>query len=236
MRITERQKLILDKVIEEYVDSANPVSSKLLEKKYHFGICPATIRNEMQTLTEGGYLYQPHTSAGRVPTDKGYRFLVDDLLEEDFSYSDQKFYKEFSQIEREVKDSLKFIHLLTKKVAEITSNLTVSYLEKEGLVLKEGWRELIKEPEFRNPDYFSKFIEMMESWEDDIEDYETSPKIRIFIGKENPLPEARDFSIIVSPCSFTKGQDGILAIIGPKRMAYSKNINLIKSLTRFLTE
>src|SRR3990167_8071237 len=81
MRISERQNLILNKAIEEYILSAQPVSSSLLEKKYDFGISPAMIRIEMQKLTEGGFLLQPHTSAGRVPTDKGYRLFVDELLQ-----------------------------------------------------------------------------------------------------------------------------------------------------------
>ena len=84
MEPVKRQKEILNSVIEEYINSAQPVSSQLLEKKYDFGICPATIRIEMQKLTDKGFLCQPHTSAGRVPTDKGYRFFVDNLLEKEF--------------------------------------------------------------------------------------------------------------------------------------------------------
>ncbi len=80
MTITERQEKILNKVLQEYIKSAQPVSSQLLEKKYDFGISPATIRIEMQKLTDKGFLYQPHTSAGRVPTDKGYRLFVDKLF------------------------------------------------------------------------------------------------------------------------------------------------------------
>ena len=66
-------------IVKEYIDSAEPVSSQLLEKKYDFDISPATIRIEMQKLTDKGFLLQPHTSAGRIPSDKGYRFYVDNL-------------------------------------------------------------------------------------------------------------------------------------------------------------
>ena len=85
MLITDRQKDILDKIIQEYISSAEPVPSQSLEKKYDFGLSPATIRGEMHKLTEEGFLYQPHTSAGRVPTDKGYRFFVDNLLNKEFN-------------------------------------------------------------------------------------------------------------------------------------------------------
>ena len=79
MKITDRQKGILNTLVEEYISSAEPVSSKELQKKHDFGVSPATIRNEMQRLMDAGFISQPHTSAGRVPTDKGYRFYVDNL-------------------------------------------------------------------------------------------------------------------------------------------------------------
>ncbi|MFC1630230.1 hypothetical protein ACFL06_01695, partial [Patescibacteria group bacterium] len=85
MEITERQENILNKIVKEYVQSAQPVSSKLLEKKGNFGISPASLRIEMQKLTDNGYLLQPHTSAGRIPTDKGYRYFVNKLLTEKLS-------------------------------------------------------------------------------------------------------------------------------------------------------
>src|SRR4030042_6643044 len=78
-KLTERQEKILDIALREYVATAQPVSSQELLKKHDFGVSPATIRNEMQKLTDKGYLLQPHTSAGRIPTDKGYRFFVNKL-------------------------------------------------------------------------------------------------------------------------------------------------------------
>jgi len=113
MYITERQKTILSSIVDEYINSAQPVSSKFLEKKYDFGICPASIRIEMQKLTDAGFLYQPHTSAGRVPTDKGYRFFVDDLLEKD-SFNKEDLFKLNNLLKEEIKDSIKFVQLLAK--------------------------------------------------------------------------------------------------------------------------
>jgi len=234
--LTERQKLILDKITQEYINSAKPVSSQLLEKKYNFGICPATMRIEMQKLTDKGYLYQPHTSAGRVPTDKAYRSFVDDFFEKEFLTFNEGFLNEIGQMEKEIKDSLKFIQILTKRVAEITSNLTVSYLSKEKVILKEGWEEILKEPEFKDSDYFLKFVRMTEDWEESFEDFDIISGIKVYIGKENPLSKARDFSTIISPCFFPKDSEGILAILGPKRMDFAKNINLIQSLTKYFAD
>ena len=105
--ITERQNQLLNGIITEYINSAKPVSSRLLEKKYDFGVSPATIRIEMQKLTDKGFLHQPHTSAGRVPTDRGYRFFVDNLLEGELAG-----FKELEAedwFEKQLESSLKFI-------------------------------------------------------------------------------------------------------------------------------
>lgn len=80
MNLGERQKLILALVIRDYIDHAQPVGSKTLVDKYGLSFSPATVRNEMVALTEHGFLHQPHTSAGRVPTEEGYRYFVRQLM------------------------------------------------------------------------------------------------------------------------------------------------------------
>lgn len=81
MTLDERKKLILRAVTDDYITTAEPVGSRTIARKYNLGISPATIRNEMADLEDGGYLRQPYTSAGRIPSDKGYRFYVDVLIE-----------------------------------------------------------------------------------------------------------------------------------------------------------
>src|SRR4030042_5619490 len=136
-KLTERQEKILDVIVREYVDSAQPVSSQLLEKKYDFNISPAIFRIEMQKLTDKGFLLQPHTSAGRIPTDKGYRLFVNNLLEKKSKNTDE-IGDGFdglttSWFEKDIEDSFKFIQSLTRHIAEETRALTLSYLEKEDL-------------------------------------------------------------------------------------------------------
>jgi len=227
MELTKRQSQILNKIVGEYIDSAEPVSSKVLQKKYDFGVSPATIRIEMQRLTDDGFISQPHTSAGRVPTDKGYRFFVNDLLE--------KKSKEKVDLKLpEKEDSVKFIQSLTKNLAEISSNLVMSYLFHEKILWKEGWEEILQEPEFQETDIISDFAKSIENFEEEIDDMKINPGIKIFIGKENPFPKAEDFSTIIARCHFPDKEDGFLAIMGPKRMAYDKNINLINYLIKLL--
>src|SRR5512138_375556 len=78
--LTERQKTLLLLIIRDYIESAQPVGSKRLAEHYRINLSTATIRNEMAALTEMGYLHQPHTSAGRVPTEEGYRYFVSQMV------------------------------------------------------------------------------------------------------------------------------------------------------------
>ena len=228
--ITKRQEDILKRIVEDYIESAEPVSSKLLEKKHDLGICPATIRIEMQKLTDKGYLCQPHTSAGRVPTDRGYRFFVDDLLEKQF-----KDLKETEKwFEEEIKDEIKFIQSLTKSLAVYSQVLTFSYLEEEKIFWKEGWEEVLRRPEFEEKDYLFNFTNFLEDFEKGIEGFKINSGIKIYIGKESPWKSAKDFSIISTKCYLPEKKKGIISLLGPKRMDYDKNIGLINSLIKIL--
>ncbi len=80
MAVNDRKLKILKVIIDDFIDTAQPVGSRTIAKKYPLGISSATIRNEMADLEELGYLIQPHTSAGRVPSDEGYRLYVDELM------------------------------------------------------------------------------------------------------------------------------------------------------------
>lgn len=87
----QRKKRILEAIIQDYITTAEPVGSRTIARKYSLGVSPATIRNEMSDLEEMGYLEQPHTSAGRIPSDRGYRFYVDHLMQpEEISEEEQQ--------------------------------------------------------------------------------------------------------------------------------------------------
>ena len=78
--LSERERRVLEAVIESYVETAEPAGSRTLSRRFGLGVSPATIRNTMSDLEEKGFLFHPHTSAGRVPTDQGYRVYVDSLM------------------------------------------------------------------------------------------------------------------------------------------------------------
>lgn len=231
MELTDRQKGILNHVVKTYIRSVEPVSSELLERKYGLGVCSATIRNEMQKLTDAGFLLQPHTSAGRVPTDKGYRFFVDSLLQ-DHSSKEDDFTPDW--LKDEMDDAVKLLQLATRNLALVSSNLSLGYLQDKNILWKEGWEEIIKEPEFKENKLMDDFIKMVRSFEEDISDFENCSEIKVYIGRESPLPRAREFSAIVTRCRFPKKQKGLFAIFGPKRMDYDKSIGSLNSLLHSL--
>ena len=233
MIVTERQKEILNRIVADFIDLAQPISSEFLEEKHHFGICPATIRIEMQKLTDGGYLIQPHTSAGRVPTDKGYRFFVNNLFEKGIP-EEKDFLKLEDLIEREIGDRVRFLQSLTKNLASFSSNLALGYLFDEDLFWKEGWEDVLGEPEFKETKVITDFADVIRHFEKEIEDIKINSGIKVYIGKENPFSKVKDFSIIISKCHFPNDGKGVLAIAGPKRMAYDKNINSLNYLTKLL--
>ncbi|HBP39078.1 MAG TPA: heat-inducible transcription repressor HrcA [Clostridiales bacterium] len=119
MPLDERKKNLLKAIIDDYIDTAEPVGSKALVNKFHFNFSPATVRNEMAELEELGFLEQPHTSAGRIPSDKGYRAYVDSLLQiEEISA------EEAGKIRHYMQDSLDELTGLIRKAANVLSDKT----------------------------------------------------------------------------------------------------------------
>ncbi len=208
----------MNSVVQEYIDRAQPVASQTLEKKRRFGLSAATIRNEMQKLTEEGFLFQPHTSAGRVPTDKGYRFFVDKLLEKELEAWAVNW-------EKEIESSLNFVREATRFLSEESSNLAVGYLSADRIFWKEGWRRIFCEPEFSRRGYAASFAKMLDDFEKNIEKIDLSSQISVYIGRENPVSSVKDFSLITLGFS-----EGLFAFLGPKRMSYDKNIELFHKL------
>lgn len=120
MSLGSRKQLILQAIIEDYINTAEPVGSRTVSKKYLTDISPATIRNEMADLEEMGYIEQPHTSAGRIPSDKGYRLYVDKLMrqksinQQDYEFIRKEFMDTLGEIDRLVKHASKLLSSMTK--------------------------------------------------------------------------------------------------------------------------
>ena len=122
--LSDRQSRILEAIVGEYVDSAQPVGSQYLVRKYGLRVSSATIRNEMSELEEEGYLSHPHTSSGRVPTDKGYRYFVEWLMrEEEVPWQVQQTIRhQFHQVEQ---GQEAWVHLAASVLAQTVENAAV---------------------------------------------------------------------------------------------------------------
>ena len=232
MELTQRQKTILDMVVRDYIESARPVSSQYLEQRYDFGVCPATIRNEMQKLTDMGYLRQPHTSAGRVPTDKGYRLFVDSLMNVETHPVVGLELEAALTIEEEFEDLFRLANSLTRSLAQASSSLVLGYLRREDVLLKEGWEDLLQNPEFSERESIADFIDYLGYLEDNVKTYRATSGPDIYIGQESQFPKAQDFAAITFACHPAADEEVILSIVGPKRMSYEKNIALTNEVLK----
>lgn len=130
--LTERQERILNNLIKEYIGRAEPISSKLLKKKSGLDISPATIRNELQELTEKGYVTQPHTSAGRIPTNKGYKYFVKITFTREEKFSNF-ILKEVEETKQKIDRELRLTKELARSLTEISSVLDFNKIEENML-------------------------------------------------------------------------------------------------------
>ncbi|MBD3238629.1 MAG: hypothetical protein GF332_03250 [Candidatus Moranbacteria bacterium] len=232
--LNQRRKKILEYVISEYTKTAEPISSKYLIEKYDFNISPATMRNELAFLEKKGLLYQPHTSSGRIPTDKAYRFFVQSIMRNrELPLKEQlaiqtELYKLKAQHKRLAKTAAKLL-------AAFSRNLAISGIIEDEQYFQSGIKELLSQPEFKNADEICQTIEVLDYLDDNIENLSKGLKhgeIKTLIGEENPLVKNQGCSLVVSRLKLPQGQNGVVAILGPKRMQYAKNISLISYLSK----
>lgn len=233
--MNKRQQEILAAVIEEYTNSAIPVGSKILVEKYKFDLSPATMRNDMVKLEKEGYLHQPHISAGRIPTDKGYKFFVEEIMgDAELSLSDQK--KLQTELLKLRAQHQRLSRTTAKLLSGMSGNLAISTIEKDFSDF--GIRELLEKPEFQEVDEFCKVVEALDYIDENVDSILKGLKdneTKIFIGKDNPIKGINNCSMVVSPYKTKSGEKGVLAIIGPKRMKYAENKSLLNYVRKLLS-
>jgi heat-inducible transcriptional repressor len=223
MNISSRQEQILLALINEYIKTAQPLSSSFLVEKYNLGISSATARNDMAELEESGYIFQPHTSAGRIPTEKAYRYYVENYL-----LSQKNSVKIFSELESLEFSSEDDFKKAAKAIADISKNAVFWAFHKNDLYYT-GVSNLFIQPEFKASEVvcdISVIIDRMEEIIADIFD-QLEMGEKIFIGKDNPF--GNFLSSVILKYKKNK-QIGVIGLLGPLRMDYEKNLNLIKFL------
>ncbi len=235
--MNDRQKQVLSAVVELYTKTAVPIGSQALLEHFDFEVSSATLRSDMVALEEEGYLYQPHISAGRIPTDQGYRIYVEEMMKDTpLSRRDQEhLQKELLMLQAK---HTRLGRTTAKLLSTLSGNLAVSGIVNKDEFYDFGIRELIDNPEFQEMDELCQLIETLDSLDEKVDGLMIQLKdgeTRIFIGKENPIRGIDNCSMIVAPYHNKEGERGMLAIIGPKRMNYSKNKSLIEYMKKLLS-
>ncbi len=239
MEITERQKKILYQIVEEYAETASPVGSVTLAKL--FSVSPATIRAEMARLEALGFIAQPHTSAGRVPTDAGYRFYVNSLD----GLNDEKMREnERRSIERgahalEVRVSSQSradtaIRRAVDALVELTGNLGLATIG--GQLYLSGISRLFTQPEFgdtRRVQAVAKLLDNLEPW---LKEAAPGEALNIFIGHENPIGKNSEVSLIISKFRSPFSDRSYIGVLGPTRQNYSRVMSLVRHAGDMLEE
>jgi heat-inducible transcriptional repressor len=239
----DRQKFILTSVVNEYVKTAQPVGSSTLVDRYHLDVSPATIRNDMKVLEDEGFLTQPHLSAGRVPTDAGYRAYVNSLLEQ--RKRDLRMQKRmYASMESLIGQRDTYAHALIRLLSEFSHDVAVD-ASPEGLsqVSHSGFSYLLRKPEFRDNSRASDVAELLENdqrlydmlsslHEKSVEEDERS--VSISIGSEHDVKALEHCSILLCQYVDHDGARHMVALLGPTRMRYDQNVALLEVVSRFL--
>lgn len=224
-----RQQALLQAIVQEYVKTARPVGSKTLAREYGFDFSPATIRNDMAALEEEGLIVQPHTSAGRIPTEKGYRYYIHHFLQER-SLAAQKKKRLQQTVQEQVRQKREADMRALKEVAHVIAGLTnetVVITLDSGETVTSGMSHMFRKPEFTESEMmveigeaFDHIDEMMHTMHNAL-----TQEVEVFLGSQNPF--AGECSVILSEYTFGGDRQGVMGILGPMRMDYDTNIALM---------
>lgn len=225
----ERKQHLLKAIIEAYIHDAVPVGSKLLVDTCHLDYSPATARNEMMALEEEGFLTHPHTSAGRIPTEKGFEFYVRHFLNEPKLAKGAE-----NALSRAVASNLdQVVKSLARSLADI-SDETVFVGFGPAEYYYTGLSNLFRKPEFSNVDLVINMSEMIDHFDDVIcKLFNRVKSLEVMVGSRNPFSD--QCSIVVAPYKY-RSQHGIFGILGPMRMNYEHTTACITTSARLLVE
>lgn len=225
--ISDRKKFLLDTIIKEYVKTAQPVSSGVLVEKYKLEISPATVRNEMMELEEEGYIYQPHTSSGRVPTELAYELFLTDVAP-----SKKKELKEaeIKLLEQLFKREEVAYKQTAKAIAELANSAVFWAFHKNDLYYT-GLANLFAQPEFHQLNAVCDVSASIDRLEEIIdENFESfTDGGQVLIGSKNPFG---NFLSAVVVKYKNNNQHGVFGILGPMRMDYGHNLALVEFIKK----
>ena len=235
---TDRRLEILRAIVDEYVQTQEPVGSKAIADKSALGVSPATIRNEMAHLEEEGLITQPHTSAGRIPTDAGYRLFVDKLAQvKPLSSAERRAIETFlhgsNNLEELLKRSAKLLADITKQVAVVTYPAIGELSGREKLAIS-GTAHLARSGE----DLGMTLSPILEALEEQVILLkllnEAHSTVQVRIGSEQLESNLQSTSLVTVGYGIESGSLGALGILGPTRMDYAGSISAVSAVARYV--
>ena len=234
--MSSRRLEILRAIVDEYVATQEPVGSKAIAERHGLGISPATIRNEMAVLEEEGLIKQPHTSAGRIPTDLGYRVFVDKLATvKPLSPAERRAIETFlegsSDLEELLKKSVKLLADITKQVAVVTYPIIGDSREKLAV---SGTAHLARSGE----DLGLTLSPILEALEEQVVLMrlldEANSTVHVRIGREQIETNLQTTSLVTIGYGGESAQLGALGVLGPTRMDYAGSIAAVDAVARYV--
>jgi len=222
---SNRKKRVFRAIVREYVESAEPVGSGTIVIKYNFGVSPATIRNDMAELESEGLLEQPHTSAGRVPTERGYRYFVDEFVGR--AELPEKERRRLAEsfvggpgLDRVIRDFAKTVASLADQTVVVSFG--------SGRTFLAGMSNLLRKPESREAELLAEMSRAIDDLDRIVDDLKrsVSQEVEVLIGGENPFGE--DLSSVVARLESPEAGSGLFGIFGPRRMDYETNVALVR--------
>ncbi|MEX2006617.1 MAG: transcriptional regulator [Candidatus Saccharimonadales bacterium] len=230
--MTERQEKILAAIIEQYAEVAVPVGSSLLAKA--FNVSSATIRADMAELERASYITHPHTSAGRLPTDKGYRYYVNQLS--DIGKTPVVDRRERALAARVSGGGVPELAIknAVDTLVELTHNLGIATIGPQ--LYMSGLSNLFGQPEFMHPGQVKEVARLLDNLEPWL--YEAAPNepLNVYIGRENPIGRGAGCSLIISRFRSPFSDRSYIGVLGPTRQSYRDVINLVGWAGRALEE
>ncbi len=230
--MTERQQQILSAIIEQYAEVASPVGSSLLAKV--FGVSSATIRAEMAELERLGYITQPHTSAGRVPSDKGYRFYVNSLSDENELMPGPR--AERALTARVASGGLpeRTIRNAVDTLVELTHNLGLATIGHQ--LYMSGLSNLFGQPEFMQRGQVQQVAHLLDNLEPWLREAAPNKPLSVYIGGENPIGRTAGCTLIISKFHSPYSDQSYIGILGPTRQSYRDVMTLVRHAGEALEE
>jgi heat-inducible transcriptional repressor len=221
--MTDRQAQILGAIIEQYAEVAVPVGSVMLAKL--FGVSSATIRAEMARLEEFGMISQPHTSAGRVPTDKGYRFYVNQLTQNQESALARPAKALESRVAHAGRADLA-IRSAADMLVELTNNVGLATIGDQ--LYLSGFSRLFTQPEFMQGGPVHEVARLLDNIEPWLREAAPNEPLNVYIGNENPIGKSSGCSLIISRFRSPYSDFSYIGVLGPTRQSYREVMSLVR--------